>query len=178
MHLYVDMLISSCLDSTNFVALEFTNQKNGTGGELVGLSCSSCPILCPIGALVHYIKHFRHLQAPGTTPIYAYHNVSAWFHVTPALITASLCIAITAIVPDLGFNAEDISARSLHSGGAMALLCMEVDPDKLCLLSCWHSDEVLWYLHIQAYSLTATFTHQMLLQGNFALILNNPLHHP
>jgi hypothetical protein len=49
----------------------------------------------------------------------------------PALITAALCIAITAIGPNLGFNPEDISARSLRSGGAMALLCNEVDTDKI-----------------------------------------------
>jgi hypothetical protein len=166
------------LDSTTFVALEFTTQKNGTKGELVGLSCSGCPILCPVKALVRRIKHFRRLRAPGTTPIYAYHNGSAWFHVTPALITASLRIAVTAMGPTLGFAPDDISARSLRSGGAMALLCAEVDTDKIRLLGRWRSDEMLRYLHIQAYPLTATFAHQMLLHGNFALIPNNPLHHP
>jgi hypothetical protein len=166
------------LDSTNFVALEFTSQKNGVRGELVGLSCSGCPILCPIRALVRRIKHFRRLQAPGLTPIYEYHNSSSWFHVTPALITAALRIAVTAIGPDLGINPEDISARSLCSGGAMALLCAEVDTDKIRLLGRWRSDEMLRYLHIQAYPLTATFASQMLLHGNFALIPNNPQHHP
>ncbi len=64
------------------------------------------------------------------------------------------------------------------SGGTMALLCTEVNTDKNCLLGYWHSNEMLRYPHIQAYPLTATFAHQMLLHGNFALIPNNPLHHP
>jgi hypothetical protein len=59
----------------------------------------------------------------------------------------------------------------------MALLCAEVDTDKILLLGHWRSDKMRWYLHIQAYPLTATFAHQMLLHGNFALIPNNPLCH-
>jgi hypothetical protein len=111
-------------------------------------------------------------------PLYAFHNGSTWLNVTPALITAALRIAVTTIGPALGIHPKDISARSLRSGGAMALLCTEVDTDKIRLLGRWRSDEMLRYLHIQAYPLTATLAQQMLLHGNFALIPNNPLHHP
>jgi hypothetical protein len=143
----------------------------------VGLSRSGCPILCPVCAIISCIKHFRHLQAPGLTPIYEYHNGISWTHITPALITTALCITVTAVGPALGINPEDISTRSLCSGGAMALLCAEVDTDKNRLLGRWHSDEMLRYLHIQAYPLTATFSSQMLQHGNFALIPNNPQNH-
>jgi hypothetical protein len=123
------------------------------------------------------MQHFRHLNAPSDTPLYTFYNGHAWHHVTPSIITSTLRSAVATIGAPLGIDdPSDISARSLRSGGAMALLCAEVDTDKIRLLGRWRSDEMLRYLHIQAYPLTATFANQMLLHGNFALLPNNPLH--
>jgi hypothetical protein len=165
------------LHAITFVALEFTSQKNGVRGELIGLSRSGSPTLCPVQAIIRRMQHFRHLSAPSDTPLYTFYNGHAWHHVTPSIITSTLRSAVATIGAPLGIDdPSDISARSLRSGGAMALLCAEVDTDKIRLLGRWRSDEMLRYLHIQAYPLTATFANQMLLHGNFALLPNNPLH--
>jgi hypothetical protein len=41
----------------NYVALEFTNQKNGVRGELVGLGRSGHPTWCPVIVIINHIKH-------------------------------------------------------------------------------------------------------------------------
>ncbi len=69
----------------------------------------------------------------------------------------------------------DISIRSLHSSGAMALLHAEVDVDRIRLLGRWRSDEMLRYLHIQAYPLVAPLASLMVRHGHFTLIPNNRL---
>ena len=44
----------------------------------------------------------------------------------------------------------DVSARSLRAAGAMALLCADVDSDRIRLLGRWQSDQMFRYLHVQA----------------------------
>jgi hypothetical protein len=53
----------------------------------------------------------------------------------------------------LGIAAIDVSIRLLRSSGAMSLLCAKVDTDTIRLLGRWRSDEMLRYLHIQAFPL-------------------------
>jgi len=130
------------LDHATHLALEFTNQKNGVRGELVGLGRSQHPILCPVSAMICRLKHLRLHNAPLTAPIYTV------FAPTPTAITTSeltqrlrqACITIGATV---GISADDISIHSLRSSGAMALLCADVDTDKIRLLGRWRSDEML-----------------------------------
>jgi hypothetical protein len=58
----------------------------------------------------------------------------------------------------------------------MALLCGNVDTDRICLLGRLRSDEMLHYLHVQAFPVVANIASTMLQHGNFTLIPNNP--HP
>ena len=70
----------------------------------------------------------------------------------------------------LGFESKDIEARSLRSGGAMALLCGNVDTtDKISLLGRWKSDAMLRYLHVKALPLSYRFSERMIAHGNFTL---------
>ena len=43
----------------------------------------------------------------------------------------------------MGLSPADISIRLLHSSGTMALLCANVDMDRIRLLGRWRSDEML-----------------------------------
>jgi integrase len=143
-------------------------------GELVGLGCSQHPILCPVNAMICHLKHLRLHHAPLTTPIYTV------FAPTPTAITTSeltqrlrqACITIGATV---GKSADDISIRSLRSSGAMALLCADVDTDKIRLLGRWRSDEMLRYLHVQALPIVAPLASLMVRHGFFSFIPNNRL---
>ena len=69
----------------------------------------------------------------------------------------------------LGFETKDIEAINLRSGVAMALLCGNVDTDKICLLGHWKSDAMLQYLHAQSLPLSYRFSERMIAHGNFTL---------
>ncbi len=88
---------------------------------------------------------------------------------TSADITTTLCASVTALGPGLGFVAADISARSLRSAGAMALLCANVNMDTIRLVGCWCSDEMLRYLHMQAQPLMHNFAQRMLAHRQYIL---------
>ncbi len=68
-----------------------------------------------------------------------------------SLLTSHLCAAATALGTIWGLSAANISIRPPHSSGTMALLCAAVDPNKIHLLGRWRSDELLRYLHVQAF---------------------------
>ena len=90
--------------------------------------------------------------------------------VSAANITEALRIAVAMQGPTVGFLPEDISARALRAGGAMALLCAQVDSDLIRLLGRWRSDEMLRYLHVQAQPVMRNFSRLMLQGGQFSLI--------
>ena len=61
----------------------------------------------------------------------------------------------------------------LRAAGATALLLAQVDPDVIRLIGHWHSDKMLWYLHVQAYPLMRDYSHRMLSAGTYTLIPNH-----
>jgi hypothetical protein len=163
------------LRSSTHVALEFTNQKNGTRGELVGLGRSGHPQWCPVQAVIQRVLHLRFHRAPPTTPLYSYYDGGRWQAISTSILTHHLRATVSALGASWGITAADISIRSLRSSGAMSLLCAAVDPDKIRLLGHWRSDEMLRYLHVQAFPIIAPLASQMLQHGNFAMIPNNHL---
>jgi hypothetical protein len=158
-------------DRVNFVALEFTTQKNGVRGELVGLGKSGHPQWCPVRALLNRIKHLRTHQAPPTTPLYAFFH-HHWQRVDTQILTHYLRTSVNVLGATYGITPSDISVRSLRSSGAMALLCAKVDTDVIRLLGRWRSDEMLRYLHVQTFPIVAPLASQMLHHGHFTLIPN------
>jgi hypothetical protein len=164
------------LYSATFACLEFTNQKNGVRGELIGLGRSGNAAFCPVTSLISRIIHLRQHNATPDTPLYTYYYMNTWHRITASLLTSHLRHSAAILGQHLGLTPSDISVRSLRSSGAMALLCGNVDTDRIRLLSRWRSDEMLHYLHVQAFPVVATISSTMLQHGNFALIPNNP--HP
>jgi hypothetical protein len=163
------------LRSATTVALEFSNQKNGVRGELVGLGQSGHPLWCPVQTILNRLLHFRLHQAPAITPLYFYWDGGSWRAISSTTITHHLCLATTMLGAAHGITKEDISIGSLLASGAMALLCTAVDTDIICLLGRWWSDEMLHYLHAQALPIFAPMASQMHHHGHFALIPNNRL---
>lgn len=162
------------IESATFASLEFTSQKNGVRGEVIGLARSGNIMLCPVRSVIRRVLHLRRSGAPLTTPLATYRSENGTFaHVTPADITQVLRTAVTALGPQLGFLASDISARSLRASGAMALLCAQVDTDIIRLIGRWRSDEMLRYLHVQAEPVMRDFAQRMVTHGDFVLHPNN-----
>ena len=153
-----------------FAILTFTTQKNGVEGEVVGHARSGHSNTCPVAALVRRVLHLRTNNAPPTTPLYTvYTTANKTTPVTSKMLTAALRCAATAL-PALGFTPRDISARALRAGGAMALLCGHVDSDIIKLVGRWRSDEMLRYLHLQAYPIMMHLAPSMVRGGQFQML--------
>ena len=58
---------------------------------------------------------------------------------------------------------------STHSGGAMALLCVGMDSDRIRMLGRWQSDQMYRYLHVQAQPVMTGLAAAMLRGGSFRL---------
>lgn len=161
----------AAIRTSTFARLTFTTQKNGVQGKVIGLARSGEPLLCPVRVLIHRVLHLQHHYASLNTPLATYfHQGQAHTKVTPSDITTALCHAVNLLGPELlGFNAADISARSLRAARAIALLCAQVDTDIICLIGRWRSDEMLRYLHVQAEPVMQNFAACMLQRGDFIL---------
>ncbi len=131
----------------------------------------SSTLVPTIQAILNRIYHLRTHRAPPTTPIYSYYTTK-WNRIDTSILTTHLRIAVTSLGATYGVSPADISVRSLHSSGAMALLCANVDTDKIRLLGRWCSDEMMRYLHVQAFPIVAPFASQMVQFGHFTLLPN------
>ena len=159
-----------------FATLRFTRQKNGVENEVVGHAKSGHSSICPVLALTRRAIHLRlHNATPNTPLCTVYQETLPPLLITSSLLTTHLRRAATVLFPTLGFASSDISARALRAGGAMALLCAKVDPDIIKLIGRWQSDQMLRYLHLQAYPQMHTFSHLMLSGGNFRSLEANTL---
>ena len=121
--------------------------------EVVGQGPSGDPLLCPRDALARRIIHLHKHNADKTQPITSFMTPKgSWKHVTPTMITKVIKGAVSLSGENLGFLPKDVSARSLQSDGAMALLCSGIDTDINQLIGRWRSDEMLRYLHLNKWS--------------------------
>jgi hypothetical protein len=81
------------LTMATFVCLEFTTQKNGVHGELIGMGQSGNPAFCPVQACISRIAHLRLHNASPTTPIYSYF-CQHWFGVSTTTLTTEVRLAV------------------------------------------------------------------------------------
>jgi len=102
------------------------------------------------------------------------HSPQGITHVTSKLLTAILWGAALCL-PELGIHASDVSAQALRADGAMALLCCHVDTDVIKLVGPWFSDEMLKYLHLQAYPLMMHLAPLMVTGGNFRMLTHQTI---
>jgi hypothetical protein len=93
--------------------------------------------------------------------------------VTATFLTARIREAVTSLSPDLGFLPSEVSAQCLRAAGTPALLLAQVDPGVIRLIGRWRLDEMLRYLHVQAYHLMRDYSCCMLSAGAYTLIPNH-----
>lgn len=161
--------------AATFVTLEFTTQKNAVRGEVIGLARSGDPYFCPVTAAARRVTHLRQCQAPPHQPIASsQHPITHRLHrITSNDLTQTLRQAAIVLGATYGFLPHHVSARSLRASGAMALLCANVDTDRIQLIGRWRSDEMLRYLHVQAEPVMRNFAARMLQGGHFSLLPNH-----
>ena len=161
-----------------FCTLEFTTQKNGVCGEVIGLGRSGSLLLCPVHALAQRVIHLRSHNAPPGSPLGKYFFQGDWHDLKPKDITTDLHHAVSILGSSIGLVPSDVSARSLCATGAMALLCADIDHDRIKLVGRWRSDEMIRYLHVQAAPVMSKFSKAMITTGDFCLIPNRHITNP
>jgi len=159
------------LDAVTFAVLIFTTQKNCVRGEVIGHACSGSNTACPVRSTCRRVRALREANAPPDTPLCSYLVDDGSFNpLRSAEITWALRNACDTLGREYGFKSSDIEARSLRASGAMALLCAHVDTDLIRLIGRWRSDEMLRYLHLQAYPVMRGHAAAMLQGGDYRLI--------
>ena len=149
--------------------LTFDTQKNRVRGETIGHSLSGDPYACPVKALVRRVYHLRCNNAPPDTPLCAYYHCG-FKHTVKHQQLATLISIAAAAVPELNYLPTEFGPRSLRSGGAMALLCGNIDTDVIKLVGRWKSDAIFRYLHAQALPVITDLARTMLKHGRFTLL--------
>jgi hypothetical protein len=77
---------------------------------------------------------------------------------------------MTANFHRTGISVDEVSANSLSAGGAIALLCGNVDMNLIHILGRWHIDTMIRYLHMQAQPMFQHFTAKMYNNGNCSFL--------
>jgi hypothetical protein len=163
------------LEAADHAQLTYEDQKNAVRAEAVGHGRSHHPVACPVRALIRRVVHLRTHHADPDTPLHTFYDFGRSHHVTAADLTTALRAAATALFPLLGIPPAELSARSLRSGGATAMLCARIDPQTIRMLGRWHSDEMLRYLHLQALPHTRSIAADMVQHGSFTFRASSDL---
>ena len=157
-------------------ALHFTTQKNLRKGDVIAQSCSLDPYCCPVRALVRIVlrhrAHFAYKNIPfdGNVPLASYYFNNKRLRIKAVTITEHVREAARACFLTTGINADDLTARSLRAGGAMALLCGRCDTDQIKLLGRWHSDAMMRYLHQEAQPVLQQLARKMFNSGRYSFL--------
>jgi hypothetical protein len=162
------------ISCATFVCLVFTSQKNSVRGETIGLGLSGDPFTCPVLAVGRQVSQLLLHHAPSTTPLCTFHSGTRAHYVTPRDISTALKTSVLALGSILGLDEPKVLARSLRAGGAMALLCAQVDLNTIKLLGRWRSDEMLRYLTVQATPVMRDFAKCMLKGCKYTLLNLGP----
>jgi hypothetical protein len=70
----------------------------------------------------------------------------------------------------MGLHPDDISARSLRAGGAMALLNGKIDHNTIRMLGRCHSDVMMRCLHLQFKPMMCEFSATMFNHGAYTFL--------
>jgi hypothetical protein len=166
------LCLSSCSDqdlsAATFVSLTFSTQKNGTRGEAIGHGLSGNPVACPVLSGSRRIQYLRNLTTDHSVYLCAVGPTLA--PLLPIQLTKLLRTAVLSTNNTSGLIPSDITAKSLSSTGAMALLNCNVSFEKLRLIGHWKSDAALRYLHVQAHDIMADCFALMLDGSDYRII--------
>lgn len=150
----------------------FTTQKNGTRNETITHGRSGDPYCCPVTATIRLVLyHLGRNDVSPKTPLASYYSANNRRRAIKGQdITDTLRNAAAILRSTTGLHPKDISARSLRAGGAMALLCGNVDHNLIQMLGRWHSDAMMRYLHLQAQPVMNKFASAMFNDGNYTFL--------
>ncbi len=161
-----------CLTSfATFALLTYSNQKNSVHGETIGHGHTHEPYVGPIKALAQ-----PSCRAPASPwlPAWDPFAYSYWW-IPNSSCPIPRCTSPPSFIGLL--NSSFISLAFTHLNFLLRVFAqvvlwlssvLELIPI-ICLVGCWHSDEMFHYLHAQANPLMHMFAQQMSIHGSFTL---------
>jgi len=166
--------------STMYMAmLSFDDQKSTAKGDRVcqqyigGTLCPSKAVCDRVYLLIDHVGK-KTLHPEGiNAPLYSYFvpatakKKHSWSNVITSQLTAALRLAADGCKDRTGIPPKLINARSLHAGGATALLCASVGKDVTKILGRWCSDAMDVYLCTSTHTATAGFSNKMFDAGGY-----------
>lgn len=164
------------IEAATSVSFTFTEQKNQQRNECISHARSGDILCCPVKAAARqFIYHRnqrrqRNLPYDGKIPLASYYSPTKRVAVTAKEVTSTLRWHANALQSQTGIKASDISARSLRAGGAMALLCADVDSTTIKLLARWNSDSMMKYLHQQSLPVFQRLATKMFANGTYSFL--------
>jgi hypothetical protein len=69
-----------------------------------------------------------------------------------------------------GIETFEVSARSVHAGGTMALLLGCFDLNNIRMMGRWHSDAMMRHLHVQAQPILGNNATQIFNEGTYSFL--------
>jgi hypothetical protein len=153
------------IDAATSVFYKFTTQKNGTRDEKLVQGLSGDSKCCPVTATARRIKYHRSKHSKQTISIASYYRAHHRTNIRAKDITDTLRHAMTMNYHRTGINANEISARSLRAGGAMARMCRKIDLNNIRMMGRWQSDAMMRYLHVQAQPIIERYAAKMFNNG-------------
>lgn len=154
----------------SFASLMFTNQKNAVPGETIGIGRSGHALACAIPPIARRLEYLRTNGAAPDTPLCAHKLNNRWYVITATQVTNALRSAVSLYGKPYGLEPHQVSARSLRSSGALAMMCGGVDTARGRLQGRWLSDIMFRYLSVQNEPLCADIGRRMVAGGNFDTI--------
>ena len=131
---------------------------------------SGHPLACAIGPVARRIHYLKTEGAGPTMPLCAHKVNGDWMVITSTQVTNALRAAVALYGKPYNLTPDQVSARSLRSSGAMAMLCGGVDTARGRLQGRWKSDVMFRYLSVQHAPLCADIAQRMVTGGNFDTI--------
>jgi hypothetical protein len=155
----------------------FTTQKNGDKGVVIAHARSGdnicCPVLSTIQLFLIHRREFCRKNVPydGKLKLASYYNSKQKnVPVKAKQVTDALRWHAAILQPVTGIDPNDVSARSLRAGGAMALLAGNCDSSIIKLLARWHSDAMMDYLHQQSLPIFKRLAATMFNHGSYSFL--------
>ena len=103
-------------------------------------------------------------------PLASFYSGNQRLRIKSAEVTKHIRQAARVLFPDTGIDPNELTARSLRAGGAMALLCAHCDTDQIKLLGRWHSDAMMRYLHQEAQPVLQQLARKMFNSGQYTFL--------
>jgi hypothetical protein len=153
-----------------YVTITFRDQKNGRKLEARTMRRTGEHVLCPILRWASIIDRLLRHKFKPTTEVFCFGPPSTRRHsITIKHLADTLKATCTVLggQDEFGFGPDDIGAKSIRSGAAMALFLSDVSIPKIMILGRWVSDAFMDYIRPQVLEWTSELSLNMTSVGHF-----------